>query len=256
MKGKISIYRLLVTGFSLLLTLAIPFAGSRAELPLEVQILPREVTTQPFEFSITVKVQPDINSLFSFNLLLNDQDITFALIVPALRLPESRIATFPDANTLKIVVPGVSLPNGTHKVEVKVGNSTGETASDSVTYIIGEQPPTQPSSISFSTDVKPIFDSRCAITGCHAGPNPQQGMNLSTPFDTTVGAVGVPSRELPSMLRINPGNPDNSYLVHKIQGTQEQAGGFGARMPFGGPFLTNEQIQTIREWISQGAKNN
>ena len=33
--------------------------------------------------------------------------------------------------------------------------------------------------VTLSDDVQPIFTSNCALSGCHAGTNPQQGMNLS-----------------------------------------------------------------------------
>ena len=68
--------------------------------------------------------------------------------------------------------------------------------------------------------------------------------------------MNVASTELPTMDRIEPGDPDNSYLVHKIQGTQASVGGTGERMPLGRPALTQEQIDIIRAWIADGAMNN
>jgi hypothetical protein len=252
---KISEYRAIafVAGFLILLILALPNL-SIAQSNIEVEILPKEITSQPFNLSITVKVQPDINSLYSFTLLLNDTDLTFALMVPALKFPDLGLATFPDASTLKFVVPGITLPDGTHKVEVKVTSSAGATASDTVTYTIGVAP--TPTAVSFAQDIKPIFDNKCALSGCHAGSSPAMDMNLEVPFDTTLGAVGVASQEVPSMLRINPENPDQSYLVNKIEGTQEQVGGFGSQMPLVGCCLSDAEIQNIKKWIEEGAKNN
>jgi hypothetical protein len=43
--------------------------------------------------------------------------------------------------------------------------------------------------------------------------------------------VNVASAEVPALLRVNPGNPDASYIVQKLQGNNA----VGARMPFGGP---------------------
>lgn len=215
----------------------------------EVQILPKEVTSQPFDFSITIKSQPDLSALSSFGILVNGTDITFPLIIAALKTPG--LVFFPDLATLRFALPQISLPPGTFIVDVSATSSTGEKVSDSVTYTIPR------ALISFTQSVKPIFDSRCAIPGCHFGPNPEQGLNLATPYDPRVGAVGIASRQVPTMLRIKPGDPDNSYLVHKIQGTQAQVGGLGRRMPLTGPpFLTDEQIHTIKEWIRQGALNN
>lgn len=49
------------------------------------------------------------------------------------------------------------------------------------------------------------------------------------------------------------GDADASYLVKKIEG---QAGICGARMPFGGPYLSPTQINLIRDWIDAGALDN
>ncbi len=97
-----------------------------------------------------------------------------------------------------------------------------------------------------------IFTPSCAKSGCHAGSSPAQGQNLSA-GQTFSNVVGVPSNEVPSLNRVEPGDPDNSYLVRKVMGTASA----GSRMPLDGPpFLTNAQIQSIRDWISAGAKNN
>ena len=61
--------------------------------------------------------------------------------------------------------------------------------------------------------------------------------------------VNVPSTEVPSILRVEPGNPDDSYLVQKIEGTAA----VGARMPLGGPNLSADEIAAIRQWITDGA---
>ena len=68
--------------------------------------------------------------------------------------------------------------------------------------------------------------------------------------------VGVSSAELPAMLRVGPGQPDNSYLLHKIQGTQLSVDGSGDRMPLGQPALSQSTIDLIRRWIAEGALRN
>jgi hypothetical protein len=105
-----------------------------------------------------------------------------------------------------------------------------------------------------SADVQPIFSSNCALSNCHAGSNPVQGMNLSS-GQAYANIVNVQSNESP-LLRVMPGEPDESYLVHKIQGTQGTVGGSGAQMPFGTQPLSQDQIDLIREWITDGAQNN
>ncbi|MGD2134623.1 MAG: hypothetical protein PVF27_00610 [Gemmatimonadales bacterium] len=106
-----------------------------------------------------------------------------------------------------------------------------------------------------SGDVQPILTANCALSGCHAGSSPAQGMNLAE-GQTHQNTVDVPSSEAAGVDRIEPGQPDESYLVHKIQGTQTSVGGSGSRMPLGGNPLTQEQIDLIRAWIADGAGNN
>ena len=58
----------------------------------------------------------------------------------------------------------------------------------------------------------------------------------------------------PSAIRVIPSDPNNSYLVQKLEGTP---GIVGQRMPFnGGPFLTDGQMVILRRWITDGALNN
>ena len=54
----------------------------------------------------------------------------------------------------------------------------------------------------------------------------------------------------PSFLRVEPGDPDNSYVIIKLEGRQS----VGARMPLGAPFLDNIDLTNIRNWNSQGAR--
>ncbi len=127
------------------------------------------------------------------------------------------------------------------------GDSTGPGGGNGGTTV-----PTNPT---LSLDVQPIFTASCALAGCHTGAAPAQGLDLSS-GNTFVNTVGIPSAQLPSMQRITPGDPAQSYLVHKIEGTQASVGGTGARMPFARAALSSTQIATIRAWITSGTPNN
>ncbi len=95
--------------------------------------------------------------------------------------------------------------------------------------------------------VQNIFTNNC--TGCHAGSSSPEGMDLSENY-AYEAIVNVSSQQA-ALKRVEPGQPDNSYLVRKIQGT---AGIDGDRMPADGPpYLTTAQIDTIRLWITNGA---
>ncbi len=78
-------------------------------------------------------------------------------------------------------------------------------------------------------------------------------MNLTSAQTSFDNLVNVPSLQIPAIDRIEPGDPDNSYLIQKIEGA---AGIVGSRMPQGGPFLDQATIDMIRQWVSDGALNN
>lgn len=106
---------------------------------------------------------------------------------------------------------------------------------------------------SFASLTEGIFVPRCAIVGCHAASEPQQGLNLSSTAAAYASLVGIPSVELPAYQRVHPRNPDDSYLVMKLGGDARIT---GDRMPQAGPLLTPEELDGIRAWIDAGAPNN
>jgi mono/diheme cytochrome c family protein len=100
-----------------------------------------------------------------------------------------------------------------------------------------------------------VFTPKCS--GCHNGSNPAGGA-LPGSMDLRSGnafasIVNVASLEQGTLMRVKPSDPDNSYLIHKVENTP---GISGAQMPFGGPFLDQPTIDTIRSWITAGALNN
>lgn len=97
---------------------------------------------------------------------------------------------------------------------------------------------------SFAADIQPIFDLRCA--GCHGGNG---GLDLS-PGLAYGNLVSVQSQGYAPMMRVQPGDPENSVLYGKVSGST-----FGDRMPLGQEPLTAGQIESIRAWIAAGALN-
>jgi hypothetical protein len=98
--------------------------------------------------------------------------------------------------------------------------------------------------------VQQIFTANCAFGGCHGGGTPREGMSLVA-GQSYADIVNVPSNQVPSLDRIEPGDPDASYLIDKIEGT-----GLLQRMPAGGDPLPPADIALIRAWVSAGAPNN
>lgn len=105
--------------------------------------------------------------------------------------------------------------------------------------------------VSLAAHVQPILTLRC--TECHAGGGAPEGMRL-TDGDTHAATVGVPAAQLSSLSRVEPGEPDDSYLIHKIQGTHVPAGGSGHQMP--PSRLRDQTIDLIRRWTAEGALDN
>lgn len=94
-----------------------------------------------------------------------------------------------------------------------------------------------------------VFTPTCATAGCHVGAAAPQGLRLDAASSFAL-LVAVPSNQVPAVLRVNPGNPDTSYLIQKLEGTAA----VGGRMPLNGPpFLDQATIDVIRQWISNGA---
>jgi hypothetical protein len=108
--------------------------------------------------------------------------------------------------------------------------------------------------VSFSADIEtPIFGAKCAVIGCHTGGNPTGNMVLAPGFAYS-NIVNVPSLGGGGKLRVKPNDPNNSYLYNKVTGT----GIAGEIMPPPATldFLTQDQKDTIKDWILEGAQNN
>jgi hypothetical protein len=97
---------------------------------------------------------------------------------------------------------------------------------------------------------------RAACSNCHTtagGRVPPVGMDLGSP-SAYAQLVNVAATGKPGAIRVIPGDPENSYIIHKIEG---RAGIVGLRMPRSGPpYLTDGQIRVIKRWIELGAPNN
>jgi len=128
--------------------------------------------------------------------------------------------------------------------------------------------------VSFKTDVLPIFRNSCGLSAaCHGGmpgpagqpylgPAPAAGEATQEQIDAIIAAnVDVNATKAPSMKNVAPGKPEESFLMHKMDGTLTCAAVTcdpvcGASMPQGSGVLPEDKRDTVRRWIAQGAKNN
>ena len=124
---------------------------------------------------------------------------------------------------------------------------------ESLRDITGPSPDLVPTFESINSEIFQDTDlaGRAACAGCHTGLIPNITLRFAGGADVYSQLVNVPSRQRPAMMLVAPGDPENSYLIHKLEG---RSGIAGQRMPRGsGPFLTDGQLRVIRRWIEIGA---
>jgi len=94
------------------------------------------------------------------------------------------------------------------------------------------------STVSFASDVAPIFEKSCAK--CHGGSDGEKGdLNLRSHENVLKGGE--------SGAVVVAGDPDNSLLVQLIR---------EGEMPKRAANLPQEQIDLIAQWVAEGALNN
>ena len=115
-----------------------------------------------------------------------------------------------------------------------------------------EQPQEQPiANPSFAQDIQTaIFNASCSLGGCHDA-TAASGLNLSQ-GQAYNNIVNVNSLQDATKARVAPSDATNSYIVIKVEGRQT----VGSRMPLNRSPLSNAKIQTLKNWINNGADNN
>ena len=81
-----------------------------------------------------------------------------------------------------------------------------------------------------------LLVKRCGA--CHAGGHAKGGFRIDTPTQALQGGD--------SGIAIRPGRPDESLLIHLVEGRTA-----GKRMPPSGPPLSKAEIWTLRDWVAQ-----
>jgi len=128
---------------------------------------------------------------------------------------------------------------------------------------------------SFADDVIPIFQTSCALSSkCHqSGGSAEEDLALGLPSSMTMDSdqitavhaaiVNVDANRA-DMKLVVPGDPAGSFLLAKCEYTDFtvcstvtcSAKGCGGLMPASSNKLDEADLNTLRAWIQDGAKNN
>ena len=145
---------------------------------------------------------------------------------------------------------------------------TGRAAADAPPATLPDQaPPTSAPAPAASTDqpatpddaelfarVGRLLQSRCAMPGCHLGPDAMKGLHLEIQ-QIYRSSVNVRARTDPRLLRLVPGAPRQSLLYLKLL-PPDQGGYRGPRMPQGMNPLKDEEITLVHVAIHALARGN
>jgi len=157
----------------------------------------------------------------------------FILIAGLLSACGAQATSAPESAPAEAVAPATEAPT-----EVPPSTDTAApTGPPTATEAPATQPAAQGATVSFATDIFPIFESRCI--GCHGGERTQEGLDLKTHASLMAGSNNG--------FVVTPGDAADSLLVEMVA-TQ--------KMPKRGPKLTPPQIQLITDWVNQGALDN
>jgi hypothetical protein len=144
---------------------------------------------------------------------------------------------------------------------------------------------TLPANVSFRMDIMPVFLQSCALYRyCHnhdgsqgelyLGPNsfdPEYPPNEATFAEVRAELIDAPAERAVSMVRVSPGFPENSFLMHKVD-TDQNCSDILCKNPLNGmtgtdlcgdkmppdktPRLDMANADLIRAWILEGAPDN
>jgi len=113
-----------------------------------------------------------------------------------------------------------------------------------------EPTPTASTPLAKLSDIQnKVFNTSCALSGCHGSTNNQANL-LLTEGNSFTNLVNVQSFLFPQFSRVQPNNSANSLLIKILKGE------VSPRMPFERDPLPAAVIDSIAKWIDNGALNN
>lgn len=84
----------------------------------------------------------------------------------------------------------------------------------------------------FTDQVVPIIQRSCALSACHAAAQSNLGIQLTNDAEQIYTSMQGMSPTAKGVPFVAPGNPDNSFLLLKIEATQQK---LAAKCPVNGP---------------------
>ncbi len=115
-------------------------------------------------------------------------------------------------------------------------------------YVASDYPA---STVSFQNDILPILaNNSCSSGFCHGNTDSPPSNFLVLDAVSIMGPGNRASAE--DACDVVRGNPDESFIIRMLEGTVAGA----PRMPMGGDPISDADMNTIRQWITEGAPDN
>lgn len=113
-----------------------------------------------------------------------------------------------------------------------------------------DPPANTPAPLSKLSDIQSkVFNTSCALSGCHGSTNTQANL-LLTGGNSFTNLVNVQSQLFPQLKRVVPDSSASSLLIKILKGE------VSPRMPFERDPLPAAAIDSIAKWIDNGALDN
>jgi hypothetical protein len=111
-------------------------------------------------------------------------------------------------------------------------------------------------SVSFSSQIRPLMNRPADMAGCDCHMPSSAGASTATQISgldlSSLSSLRAGGRNSAGKIVIAM-EPCASILYQKV----DEAPPFGSRMPLGGPpFLSDDEVRLIHDWIAEGAADN
>jgi hypothetical protein len=234
----------------LLIKLAVPGPGEGSQMPLGAPPMSA----------------PDIESIRAWILAGapgSDLPTPPASLTPSATPTDTPLPTATATPLATNTLPPLSTPTGTLPATATPTPTLPATATASGTFTPSATPtPAVPPTPTFSTDSTfpqiqaTIFNRTCIGLGCHNAQDAAGGQVLEAgqAYASLVGATPINAAAAAhGLLGVEPGHPENSFLIIKLTLPGVFDPQFFSRMPLGRPPLDPAQVDHIRAWILRGA---